>query len=297
MNLEEKLRGALDVSAPPPTTTLDHVLKRGRRRVFAQRAGAVLGVFAVVAGIGIGAATLNHAAPDPTPADQPNYGPATVEHATGWPRVNTPPQIPYGTWTPATSAPPPAGRAVVQIPLCNSKEPLEVWGLGTDVLSAKTVDALIDLVRRELPEVTVSNAPGSSIKDAIEFDLTDSGGTGSLSISAGRFPGTPQWHADDGLWATGDCEPARRLTLANGTVMQLHNIRPYEPFQSLKQVLEIYRKDGLFVRLELRNYGSPDVRPDPNQPGVLQRTGAGRATLPLSEEQFTRLGPAIAGVA
>ncbi|GAA3620144.1 hypothetical protein GCM10022267_02850 [Lentzea roselyniae] len=296
MNIEEKLRGALDVSAPPPTTTLDHVLKRGRRRVFAQRAGAMLGVVAVVAGIGIGATTLNHAAPDSTPADQPN-GPATVEHSLSWPRVNTPAQQPYRTWQPATSAPPPAGRQVLQIPLCNSREPIEVFGLGTEELSAKSVDGLIDVVRRELPEMTISNAPGNSIRDAIEFDVTDSGGTGSISISAGRFAGTPQFHADDMLWATGDCEPARRLSSADGTVMQLHSVRPYEPFQSLKQVLEVFRKDGLFVRVELRNYGSPDVRPDPKQPGSWERFGAGRATLPLTEEQFARLGPAIAGVA
>ncbi|MDT7787900.1 MAG: hypothetical protein QOF58_6319, partial [Pseudonocardiales bacterium] len=65
MNIEEKLRGALDTPAPPPTTTLDHVLKRGRRRVFAQRAGAMLGVVAVVAGVGFGAATLNLVAREP----------------------------------------------------------------------------------------------------------------------------------------------------------------------------------------------------------------------------------------
>ena len=297
MNIEDELRGALDVPAPPPTTTLDHVLKRGRRRVFAQRAGAVLGVFAVVAGIGIGATTLNQAASDHGPADQPNNGPASVEPSLGWPRVNVPPQVPYRTWSPATSAPPPAGRAVAQIPMCNSKEPLKVWGLGTEDLSAKSVDGWIDLVRRELPEMTISNAPGNPVKDAIEFDVTDSGGTGSISISAGRFPDTPLWHADDTLWSTGDCEPAKRLTRADGTVMQLHNVRPYEPFQTLKQVLEVFRKDGLYVRVELRNFGSPDVAPDPNQPGTLMRTGAGRATLPLTEEQFARLGPAIAGVA
>lgn len=297
MNLEDELRGALDVPAPPPTTTLDHVLKRGRRRVFVQRAGAVLGVFAVVAGIGIGATTLNQAASDHPPADQPNNGPATVEHMLDWPRVSTAPQVPYRVWAPASTAPPPDGRLVVQIPMCNSKEPLQVWGLGTEDLSAKAVDGLIDLVRRELPEMTISNAPGNSIKDAIEFDVTDSGGTGSISISAGRFPDSPQWHADDTLWSTGDCEPAKRLSRADGTVMQLHNVRPYEPFQTLKQVLEVFRKDGLYLRLELRNFGSPDLRPDPNQPGSRERVGAGRATLPLTEEQFARLGPAIAELA
>lgn len=292
MNLEEKLRGALDVSAPPPTTTLDHVLKRGRRRVFAQRAGAVLGVFAVVAGIGIGATTLNHAARDPGPADQPNHGPATVEHAVTWPRVNTPARTPYGTWSPAASATPPAGRPVAPIPLCNATDAKNGFGLSAQPLSTRSVDGWIELVRRALPEVTI--APGNSSEYAIELDVTDSGGTGGIRILAGRPTGTPQSNADDGLWA-GDCEPARRLTRADGTIMQLHGVRPVESL-TLKQVLKVYRKDGLYVQLELLNFGSPDLAPDPDQPGWV-RTGPGRANLPLTEEQFARLGPIIAEVA
>jgi hypothetical protein len=295
MDIEEKLRGALDTPAPPPTTTLDHVLKRGRRRVFAQRAGAMLGVVAVVAGIGIGSTVLNRAAPQP-PADQPNNGPATVEHMLEWPRVEIPAQQPYGTWRPGPSAPPPVGRMVPEVPLCDMKTPTQPIALGTQALSAEFVPKLIDLVRRELPEVTVDNAPGNSVADAIELDVADAGGTGSIRIAAGRFTGTPLWHADDALWATGDCKPARRLYGADGLVVQLHSVRPYEPFQSLVQVLEVFRKDGLLLRLELRNFGSPDMNPDPNQPGVLHRTGAGRPTLPLTEEQFSRLGPAIAEV-
>jgi hypothetical protein len=292
MNIEDELRGALNVSAPPPTTTLDTVMKRGRRRLFAQRAGAMLGVVAVVAGIGIGATTLNQAAP-PEPADQPNDGPATVEHALTWPRVSTPPQQPYDTWKPAPSAPPPSGRQVAEIPLCSMRTHM---GLGTEQLSTEFVSALLELVPRELPEKTIRNALGNSA-GTVQFDVTDSQGTGSIRISGARFTGTPQSYADERLWETGDCEPARRLSSSDGTVMQLHSVRPFEPFQSLVQVLSVYRKDGLLVQLELRNFGSPDMTPDPKQPGSLRRTGAGRATLPLTEEQFARLGPAVAAVA
>ncbi|NGY61733.1 hypothetical protein G7043_22655 [Lentzea sp. NEAU-D13] len=293
MNIEDELRGALDVPAPPPTTTLDHVLKRGRRRVFARRAGAMLGVVAAVAGIGIGVTTLNHVALEHAPADRLNETPATVERTLDWPRVNTPARTPYGTWTPAASAPPPAGRPAAPIPLCNATDPKNGFGLSAEPLSAKSVDAWLDLVRRALPEMTI--APGHSNEFAIEFDVTDSGGTGGIRILAGRPIGTPQSNADDGLWA-GDCEPARRLTRADGTIMQLHGVRPVEPFLTLKQVLQVYRKDGLYVQLELLNFGTPDLAPAPDQPGFI-RTGPGRANLPLTEEQFARLGPIIAEVA
>ncbi|MDX8144035.1 hypothetical protein SK854_18090 [Lentzea sp. BCCO 10_0061] len=298
MNIEDELRGALDVSAPPPTTTLDHVLKRGRRRVFAQRAGATLGMFAVVAGIGIGATTLNHAAPDLTPADQPNTGAATVEHPLGWPRVDTPPQIPYRTWSPASSAPPPAGRAVVDIPLCDMKAPQQLRSveLGAREVDPETVAAWLDEARKVLPEVTIGAATPDPTHTSYEADVSDSRGTGSLRITLARFTGTPLENANDALWETGDCQPAQRHVFDN-SVLQLHSVRPYEPFQTLVQVLRVYHKHNTLIQLELRNFGSPDMTPDPKQPGSLQRTGAGRATLPLTEEQFARLGPAVAAVA
>jgi hypothetical protein len=298
MNLEDELRGALNVAAPPPTTTLDVVLQRGRRRVFAQRAGAVLGVVAVVAGIGFGAATLNQAAPR-EPADRLDPGPATVVHELGWPRVSTPPQKPYDTWRPASSAPPPAGRAVAEVPMCDMKPSTRqrVVQLGQQSVSPAFVSAFLVRVREELPGMTIGDPESNASGTNYEFDVSDAGGTGSIRLSAGKFTGTPLEHADDALWETGDCEPARRLHSGDGSIMQLHSVRPYEPFQSLIQVLAVYRKDGLHVQLELRNFGSPDVRSNPNQPGVSQRIGAGRPTLPLSEEQFARLGPAVAAVA
>lgn len=294
MNIEDELRGALHVAAPPPTTTLEAVVKRGRRRVFAQRAGAALGVVAVVAGIGFSAATLNHAAPPPQQADEPNHGPATVEHGLGWPRVVTPAQQPYSTWTPASSAPPAPGRAVVDVPMCNMRMATQEVVLSTEPFTADFTARLLERVPRELPDKKIGNAPGNSVLQAVEFDITDAGGTGSLRVTGGRFTGTPQAYADDALWETGDCEPPKRLVLSNGTIVQLHAVRPFEPFQSLVQRLSVFRNDGLLVQLELRNFGSPDLAPDPKQQGQWRRTGAGRSTLPLSEEEFSRLGLVVA---
>ncbi|MGW6443619.1 hypothetical protein [Lentzea sp. NPDC055074] len=300
MNLEDELRGALNVSAPPPTTTLDVVMKRGRRRVFAQRAGAVLGVVAVVAGIGIGATTLNQAGP-PRQADQPNQGPAVVEHSVGWPRVSTPPQVPYGTWSPASTAPPPDGRAVLSMPRCDIGS--RKWAMKVPVGSVKPNDGFVQkwigTVREQLPEVRVSElSPRLDESTYIEYavDLTDSGGTGSVRLTLGRFAGTPLQYADDNIWTSGDCEPPYRTTLPDGTIVQLHSVRAAEPFQTLLQTMEVFQPDGLMLQMELANYGSKDLLPA-QQPGYWERVGPGRANLPLTEAQFARLGPAIAGVA
>jgi hypothetical protein len=299
MNIEEKLRGALDAPAPPPTTTLDVVLKRGRRRVFAQRAGAMLGVAAVVVGIGIGAGALNHAAPAHTPADQPNEEPSVVEHALGWPRVNTPAQQPYGTWTPASTAPPPPGSPILTLPRCDMqpRKLQESISIGSEELPAEFIDKWIGTVRQQLPGVQVGTLSPRIGHPTYEVDLTDQGGTGSVSLSAGRFTGPAVQYADDSLWFTGDCEPPYRQVLPDGTIVQLHGMHVFEPFQTLEQVMTVFRPDGRAFRLVQHNYGSKDMRPDPKQAGVWERIGAGRPNLPLSEEQFARLGPAIAGVA
>lgn len=290
MNIEEKLRGAFDAPAPPPTATLEAVLKRGRRRVFAHRAGAVLGVVAVVAGIGIGATTLNVATP-PTPADAPNDLPTAAQD---WPRVDTPARTPQHTWAPGSTAPPPAGRQVLRIPVCPLTWPKQEVHPGADQLPAGFADELARLLPRELPDKTITTWPTGR---GLQFDVTDGGGTGSVEFAAARFTGSPLDFANDSLWETGDCAPARRLVLPDGSVVQLHETRGLEPFQSLVQRMSVFRADGLLVRVELCNYGSPDVTPDPHTPGTVMRTGAGRADLPLTEEQFMRLGPAIAGVA
>lgn len=301
MNIEEELRGALHVSAPPPTTTLDVVVKRGRRRVLAQRAGAVLGVVAVVAGIGIGATTLNQAAPVPRQADRPDAGTPTAERALTWPRVDTPPQTPYGTWTPASTAPPPAGRAVLSMPRCDIGQ--RKWAMKVHVGSVKLNDEYVQkwigTVRARLPEMRVSElSPTLDRSTYLEYavDLTDSGGTGSVRLTAGRFAGTPLEYADDNIWTSGDCQPPYRTTLTDGTIVQLHSVRAAEPFQTLLQVMEVFRPDGLMLQLEQVNYGSKDLRPSA-QEGFWERSGPGRATLPLSDEQFSRLGPAIAELA
>jgi hypothetical protein len=267
MNIEDELRGALDVSVPPPTTTLDHVLKRGRRRVFAQRAGALLGVVVVVAGIGFGATTLNTAEP-PSPADEPDHGPAVFVHELGWPRVNLPRR------ELADPANPELGCGI-------SGQPSSV---GRERLSDDKMRGWRTRVQAVVPDASVDSSLVEDVVNVFEVGISDRDGAGSVRLATGSFGGGPLAAADEAVWATGSCEPPQRTTGPDGTVYQLYDVRPNVPYDGIVQTLYVFRPDGKAFRVEQLNSGA-------------NSTGSTRPGLPLTQEQFASLGPAIAEVA
>ncbi len=267
MNIEDELRGALDIAAPPPTTTLDHVLKRGRRRVFVQRAGAVLSVFAVVAGIGIGATTLNQAEP-PSPADEPDQGSAVFVHELGWPRVNLPPR------ELADPAKPELGCGI-------SGQPTSV---GRERLSDDKMRVWRNRVQAAVPEALVDSSLVEDVVNVFEVGISDRDGSGSVRLATGSFGGSPLAAADEAVWATGSCAPPQRTTGPEGTVYQLYEVHPNVPYDAIVQTLYVFRPDGKVFRVEQLNSGTTSTR-------------STRPDLPLTQEQFASLGTAIAEVA
>jgi len=298
MTIEDELRGALDVAAPPTRTTLDEVLRRGRRRVFAQRAGAALGVVIVVAGVGFSAAALNSAGPagPATPPSSLTESRPTPTQAFDWRRVDTPPQSAPQTFQPGSSAPPPSGWRNLELPRCDMK----MWQVslakevGTVALPPEFLGKVQEGLLRHATGSKVSALKSETNHPSYRADVSDDQGTGSISVTAGRFNGTPRAAADAAVWETGDCDPPYREVLESGTIVQLHEVHAFEPFRSLVQRMVIYRADGLLIQLELGSFGSPDMRPDPKRPGEQERFGKGRETLPMTQQQFAMLGLTVA---
>jgi hypothetical protein len=300
--LDEDVRGALlgelaERTPPPVRGGLAEVVSRGRRRRRTQQVGAALAVVAAITGTAVGAVALSGPNAMP-PADR---GPTVTSAA--WPRADLPAQTPYGTWTPGETAPPPAGRPVEQMPLCSTPDTsgqlvntvsagadlqLRVAGAVHAVAGGATVGVLVERHAR-------ASRPGQV--DAYDYsaDVTDAGGTGSVVFSIGTFTGDPLAAADEQAFDEFNCDPPRRQALDDGTVLQIYATYPREPFQSLAQVLRIYRPDGTLYTVTVRNFGSPDLAPNPDQPENPKRVGAGRPNLPLSEAQLADLGLAIAG--
>ena len=259
MNIEDELRGALDVPVPPPSTTLDDVLKRGRRRVLTQRAGAMLGVVGVVAGIGFGAMTINAYKP-PAPADDVDYGPAVVLHDVDWPRV----QVAQRTPTDSESGCAPAGEPNV----------------GQDPQGADRLSAWFTRLQGVAPEMQVTT-PEQRNDYNYQVEVGDNLGPGKVRRQRGFFSGSPLEAADAAVWATGSCAPPQRITDASGAVYQLYDPRPVPESGAISQALYVFRPDHKVFRVEQLNLG-------------LNSTRSTRPSLPLTQEQFASLGPIIA---
>ncbi|MFD9733887.1 hypothetical protein [Umezawaea sp. NPDC059074] len=291
-DLEQELRAMADLAVPPATTGLHDVLRRGRRRVFALRAGAAAGVVAVIVGAGFTALTLRSAPTSLPPAD----GGPVVATTTPWPAVDLPVQHPDVTGTP------PDGRSISSIPLCASSGigvGAEVGNVPVAPAVAEAFGAAVDAVARpavageqqtaELPPFRSGDGP----RYARWIDVSDAAGTGSVAINQWAFGGEPLMAADRDGFFYGNCAPPNRLVLDDGTVVQHYSVTPGEPFQSLSQALRIYRPDGVLIEVVQRDHGTPDFRTNPNGTLVDHRAH-GRATPPLSTEQLKAIGELVA---
>ncbi|MEO6081482.1 MAG: hypothetical protein ABIQ18_00040 [Umezawaea sp.] len=305
-DFERELRSMADLAVPPSTSALDDVLRRGRRRVYLLRAGATAGVVAVVAGAGFTALGLRG---NPTSLPPALDGPAvttttTVSQVVPWPKADLPAQVPYATWEPAATAPPGPERKVLAIPMCDSTWIDQVSELGAQPVSSAVVDVFGKAVGQVVKPATTGEQktttiqptkPGGRVAYSRWIDVTDAGGTGSVTLDEGTYTGTPLAAADQEAFISGNCEPPTRKVMDDGTIVQYSSVSPSEPYQSLTQRLRIYHPNGVVVEITQRNYGSPDFRV--NDDGTsFDRFGKGRETLPLSADQLAEIGEMVARV-
>lgn len=300
-DLGAALRAELAQRTPPrPRGGLADAVARGRRRRRRQQFGAALAAVVAVAGVatavvGVGALRSDDqhvAATGVSPTEAP------------WPRADLPAHSPYTTWTPAQTAAPPAGWPTEPVPRCEvpdltgrdlhsvradlSALQERVWQALAAVADDATVGLLIET---KLPSTSANSRPAFTYT----ADVSDAGGTGSVVVSVGRFTGDPLTAANDQAYDLHNCQAPKRHVLADGTVLQIYDVAPSDPFASLNQTLRIYRPDGQLYSLSVWNFGSPDFATNREDPAHPHRVGAGRPTLPLTERQLAELGLAMAG--
>jgi hypothetical protein len=301
-DLGAALRTELAQRTPPrPRGGLADAIARGRRRRRRQQFGAVLAAVAAVAGVATVVVTAGAvpsggqdvAATGTTP-------PGTASTEAPWPRADLPAHSPHTTWTPAQTAPPPAGWPTEPVPRCEIPDTTDreldsvradlsalqqrVWQALAEVADDATVGLLVETKLSSNPQAFTYTA-----------DVSDAGGTGSVEITVGRFTGDALTAADEQAYDMHNCQAPKRHVLADGTVLQIYDVAPSDPFASLTQTLRIYLPDGQLYSLSVRNFGSPDFATNREDPAHPHRVGPGRPTLPLTERQLAELGLAMVG--
>ncbi|GAB1511909.1 hypothetical protein [Actinophytocola sp. KF-1] len=273
------LRTLNDDPAPPVATSIDQVLRRGRRRVFVQRAAAVAGVVAVVAGIGTATVLLRS-------SGEPGGGGVEVAVSTTAPPTPTGPlpgwetiQVDKTTCQrkPLQSVPgrPPSTllpQSVVQPAFTSAIE--SVVGVGTTATEAVWEDYS-------------PKAQGPRGYLAVEVPMDN--GNGQLQLEAEVYPGTPAQMADASLFTYGDCKPPARHVMPDGTVLQLFQPNPYHPEQPM-QHLQVYRPDGRMYVITAAGWSDADLVP---LGGGGYTVEGGRGKLPVTQQQLADIATGL----
>lgn len=284
--LTSALRKEIDGPAPAVRTQLSDIVPLGRRRRRIRHVGGVAAAVIALAGVGV---LLGVVGPKDTLLNEPALDGPTRPRPPAeldWDRAPLPAHTPYSTWSPGFTAPPPPGREIPAIPMCDMGSLQTVFG------HTEIPPELLQRLRRSVQRVARTVEVSGVVADHnagyhfYRMDVTDSGGVGSVAITATTFAGTPAQAADAQAFEVGNCLPPQRTVRPDGTILQIYSVRPSEPYASLQQTVRVYRPDGIQYSISTHNWGSPDVRPDPRQPSVPKRIGAGRGTLPLTERQL-----------
>jgi hypothetical protein len=279
-----QLRAELSGQAPPPVATaLDDVVRRGRRRLRVRRLGASLGVVAVVAVVGVATSVLRANVPGGMTADQLST-------------ASTSSVVPTTTgWTSSAKADTKECANGISVPGEPKVAPVDVDKINESLLDA--LQKVAPKASMKITRSTVLHKPTSSdsVLASTWADVIDSGGGGSVYVEVHGFSGTPVQAADSERFVDGECTPPQRQSLPDGTVMQLYAPLSYDPGHP-SQALRIYTPAHRLFIVTAEGFASPDwTQVAGAEPGTLVvPKGAGRHSLPLTEDQLTLVAQSVA---
>lgn len=267
---DDTARGALqsltEEPAPPVTTTLDEVVRRGRRRVFVRRTSAVAGVIGVVAAIGVGAMALRQG----DGADG-----LTVAAPPGWETVDL------------------SGRSCLA-PETTLPEP-EVPLLPEETVKAAFVNSVEDVTEQAPVRATSNWTPDTGRfpppRGYVSVEVPMDGGNGQLMLETGRHGGTPLQAAEETIGEFGICAEVYRRTLADGTLLQLFPVSDHVRNMP-EQALQVYRPDGREYIVISAGYSQAESSPVTFKDGETPE-GTGRGKLPTTEEQLATIAETL----
>jgi hypothetical protein len=286
--LADRLREVLDAPVPPSRTNVDAVISRGRRWLALQRAGAVLGVVAVVGGISVAVLALRGV------GDRGGGGaripPAAAPVATS----TTSPGQPGQAWSPVPLPPAPSTR-------CDGAQTLPA-GPGLDP-DPPAIAAFVGSVRGAAGQGHVAD-PVVARKDNVGSvdifaEVSDTGGVGSVHLFQNPYVGSPLVAADKAAHGYSGCDAVLRVVRPSGAVLQWREKptlsppqqtelvdkatgRPAWPYLEPSPRVAIYLPDARVYDLTQSRYASASSK----SPSTIHPYIVPRKTLPLTDRQF-----------
>lgn len=246
--LRDILRTVAEAPAPPATTTLERVVRRGRRRVLAQRGATVAAVIGVVAAIGVGGVLLRSAMADQDvrPAGTPR---SPVSPAPSTPTYNAPPPmelLPGWTWAPW----PEGGERCTGTP--SEGHPQGSLGPARPDVEDAVMQRFIDVVH-EQTGTEPKDAGWQPGHDILEFDFKRDGNNGGFELVIDSYGGTAEQAADADIALIGNCAPPQRKQLDDGTILQLYPLEGGD--RAARQQVAVYEPDGRFYLVRAGDVG------------------------------------------
>jgi hypothetical protein len=280
-----------DEPAPPIATSFEQVLRRGRRRVFVQRASTVAGVVAVVAAIGVGAVLLRPGDPSggvqvgdtSTSSPSPTGGPSNpaFEGLDGWQPVTMPPDA-DGEGSSCMSYTQGAPRPDVALP---SQE--MVMGAFADAVKSVVGQAPTTTLP---PNWQQNSEKFEQARGAVAVEVGMDNGNGQLQLEVSPYSDQAGVAADRANTVYGNCEPPYRHTLADGTVLQIYPTEDFHP-EAPTQAIRIYRPDGFLYVITSAGYGDADFVDVPNSSA--RALEGGRGKLPTTATQLVAIAEGL----
>jgi hypothetical protein len=316
MTTDDQLRTALrtvaDEPAPPVATTLDHVVRRGRRRVLVQRGATITAVVGVVAAIGVGGVLIRGASegqqvPPAVPVTPPSV--SSVPTTPTEPPTSAPTEP--GKPVQSSPAPPPGSFADgYRVKLLPGWVPVTddtddsgcgAWpsigyehGLAAppqDVVEPRFIDEVARLAKSK-PKRIKGDWYGTDIdtgapRTFVEYEIDMGDGPASVILEAGRFAGSPRKVADAEADMFGDCAKLQRKTLPDGTILQLYPADFISP-ETPEQDVAVYLPNGRNYIVVTQGWSESDV--------VNGSVPHGRGRLPLDDAALASVAEMLAGL-
>jgi hypothetical protein len=261
--LRDILRTVAEAPAPPATTTLERVVRRGRRRVLVQRGATVAAVIGVVAAIGVGGVLLRSATAgqDVRPAGTP-LSPVSPSSSSPAP----PPMklLPGWTWAPMSITG--QGEVCRGMP-SDGHEPGSLGPVRPDVEDAVTA-RFVDVVQ-EQSGTEPTDAGWTPGHDILVFDFVRDGNLGIFELAIDSYGGTAEQAANADVAMNGNCDPPQRKQLADGTIVQLYPLEGEDG--AARQRAAVYEPDGRYYLVSAGDIGGQgqDSYPEPGSRGPL----------------------------